>query len=112
MAAAASLVTFPVCLVGGQAIAGVLIQGAKLSTSAAKAVATVVGGMAGSGINQGFYVLHCEIEGTEPQTLGLVLSGVGGFLEGSTAAYLGAKLISQKFKVSSLGEPAGFLIKH
>jgi len=96
--AAASLITFPTCFFGGQAIAGALMTiSTKVTANVAKAVATTVGGLVGSGVHSGAYVIHCEVDGRPIEPLGLVLSGVGGFFEGTSAAYLGAKLVATKF---------------
>ena len=93
--AAASLITFPTTFFGGQAVAGVLMQmSAKVSANVAKAVATTVGGLVGSGVHSGAYVLQCSVDGRPIEPLGVVLSGVGGFFEGTSAAYLGAKLVA------------------
>ena len=73
------------------------IQGAKVSAKVAKAVASVAGGLAGSGIHSGSYVLQVKIQGKPIEPLGLVLSGIGGFFEGVGAAYLGAKLSQTKY---------------
>ena len=98
LTAAASLITFPTCFFGGQAITGVLMQmSAKVSQNVAKAVATTVGGLVGGGVHSGSYVLQCEVDGKPIEPLGLVLSGVGGIFEGTSAAYLGAKLVVTKF---------------
>jgi len=96
--AAASLITLPTCFFGGQAITGVLMtMSAKVTENVAKAVATTVGGIVGSGVHSGAYVLQCEVNGKPIEPLGVVLSGVGGFFEGTSAAYLGAKLVTTKF---------------
>ena len=96
--AAASLITFPTCFFGGQAIAGALMtMSTKVSENVAKAVATTVGGVVGSGVHSGAYVLQCEVDGKPIEPLGVVLNGVGGFFEGTSAAYLGAKLVATKF---------------
>jgi len=96
--AAASLITFPTCFLGGQAITGVLMtMSAKVSENVAKAVATTVGGVVGSGVHSGAYVLQCEVNGKPIEPVGVVLSGVGGFFEGTSAAYLGAKLVKTNF---------------
>ena len=96
--AAASLITFPTCFFGGQAIAGALMtMSIKVSENVAKAVATTVGGLVGSGVHSGAYVLQCEVDGRPIEPLGVVLSGFGGFFEGSSASYLGAKLVAAKF---------------
>merc|ERR1711971_1338061 len=96
--AAASLITFPTTFFGGQAVAGVLMQmSAKVSANVAKAVATTVGGLVGSGVHSGAYVLQCSVDGRPIEPLGVVLSGVGGLFEGTSAAYLGAKLVVTKF---------------
>ena len=98
ISAAASLITFPTCFFGGQAITSALItMSTKVTENVAKAVATTVGGLVGGGVHSGAYVLQCEVDGRPIEPLGLVLSGVGGIFEGSSAGYLGAKLVATKF---------------
>ena len=106
-----SLVTFPVCFLGGQAVAGALLRSSvEISEKASRAIASVVGGLAGSGIHTGFHVVQCEIEGRSLETFGLLLAGVGGFFEGSSAAYIGAKLVIKKINPKSMGKPLGKII--
>ena len=96
--AAASLITFPACFFGGQAITGALMTiSTKVTENVAKCVATTVGLLVGSGVQSGAYVLQCEVNGRPIEPLSLVLSGVNGIFEGTSAAYLGAKLIVTKF---------------
>ena len=105
--------TFPVCFLGGQAVAGALLHSSlEISEKAARAVASVVGGLAGSGVHTGFHVVQCEIEGRGLETFGLLLAGVGGFFEGSSAAYLAAKLVVKKINpnYNSMGKPLGRII--
>ena len=45
----------------------------------------------------GVYVLQqCEVDGRPVEPLCLVLSSIGGFFEGTSAAYLGAKIVPAK----------------
>ena len=69
----------------------------------AKAVASTVGGLVGGGVHSGSYVLQCEVDGRPIEPLGLVLSGVGGIFEGTSAAYLGANLVVTKFNQYNKG---------
>ena len=99
------------CFLGGQAVAGALLRSSvEISEKASRAVASVVGGLAGSGIHTGFHVVQCEIEGRSLETFGLLLAGVGGFFEGASTAYLAAKLVFKKINPKAMGKPLGRII--
>lgn len=87
-----SFITFPICFMGGTAITGVLLQGTRLSIGAAKSVALAAGSLVGAGIHEGSCLIKCHVEGRDPEILELVLSAVGGMLEGGGGAYLAGRI--------------------
>lgn len=95
-AAGTSLITFPTCFFGGQAVTAALIQGAKLSVNTAKGVAIAVASLTGAGIHEGSCFVKCSVEGRDPEVIELVLNGIGGMLEGGGAAYLGIRVNDPK----------------